>query len=83
MSTTYPINVSLAVNSGGTIAERQASLAAASLASSATMGGRTAMDYYFVQAFIDNLVDDPLPVLAFLLACQAASTCQYKFQIGT
>jgi hypothetical protein len=67
---------SLAVSNSVVVGEVQRSLAAA------TMGGRIAMPYYFVQTLLDDSVDDPLPVLSYLLAAHAASSCQYKFQIG-
>jgi hypothetical protein len=61
-------------------AEVQKGLAAAYLAVGAKMYGRTAMDYYFAQVLLDRQVDDPLTVLAFLLACEAASTCEHKYE---
>jgi hypothetical protein len=71
----------LAVNNATAVAEVQTNLAA-SLAASAAAGGRSALDYYLIKAFIDDMVDDPLPVLAWLIASEAAATCAHQFQIG-
>jgi hypothetical protein len=60
----------------------RSNLGEAGFATVTSMGGRVAMDYYFVQAFIDDLVDDPQRVLGYLLAAQAATTCNHKFSIG-
>jgi hypothetical protein len=61
-------------------AAAQKGLAAAYLAIGTAMYGRTAMDYYLAQVLLDRQVDDPLTMLSYLLACEAASTCEHKYQ---
>ena len=72
---TINASATLAVSNATTVAEAQSNLTAAYLAVAAKLYGRTARDFYFVQTRLGQSADDPLAVLAFLLACEAGSTC--------
>jgi hypothetical protein len=80
--TVLAINAKLAIGNTVAVGAAQFNLAAANLAANVTLRGRTAKGFYFTQTVLDQQADDPLSVLAYLLASHAASSCQHKFQIG-
>ena len=79
---TINATAALTVSNIASVAEAQTELAGANLAVTAVAGARTALDFYMIKVMIDGVASNPQQLLAFLLACEAASSVQHKFQIG-